>query len=62
MLAKLTGMAAESFADGLRAHDMSFAVIGWFVSPAAFALATLAVLWVLYRREFRSDALAILRA
>jgi uncharacterized membrane protein len=58
---KLMGAAAESFADGLRAYYMSFAVIGWFVSPAAFALATLAVLWVLYRREFRSDVLAILR-
>ena len=59
---KLMGMAAESFADGLRAYYMSFAVIGWFVSPLAFAMATLAVLWVLYRREFRSDVLAILRA
>ena len=59
---KLMGMAAESFADGLRAYYMSFAVIGWFISPMAFALATLAVLWVLYRREFRSDVLAVLRA
>ncbi len=58
---KLMGMAAESFADGLRAYYLSFAVIGWFVSPAAFAVATLAVLWVLYRREFRSEVLAILR-
>jgi len=37
-------------------------VIGWFISPTAFAIATLAVLWVLYRREFRSDVLAVLRA
>jgi uncharacterized membrane protein len=59
---KLMGMAAESFADGLRAYYMSFAVIGWFISPVAFAIATLAVLWVLYRREFRSDVLAVLRA
>jgi len=58
----LMGMAAESFADGLRAYYMSFAVIGWFISPLAFALATLTVLGVLYRREFRSDVLAILRA
>jgi uncharacterized membrane protein len=57
----LMGMAAESFADGLRAYYMSFAVIGWFASPLAFALATLAVLGVLYRREFRSDVVAILR-
>jgi len=54
------GMAAESFADGLRAYYMAFAVMAWFVSPWAFALATLAVLWVLYRREFRSDVLALL--
>ena len=59
---KLMGMAAESFADGLRAYYMSFAVIGWFISPTAFAVTTLAVLWVLYRREFRSDVLAVLRA
>ena len=59
---KIMGMAAESFADGLRAYYMSFAVIGWFISPVAFALGTLAVLWVLYRREFRSDVLAVLRA
>ena len=59
---KLMGMAAESFADGLRAYYMAFAVIGWFISPLAFAIGTLAVLWVLYRREFRSDVLAILRA
>jgi uncharacterized membrane protein len=58
----LMGMAAESFADGLRAYYMAFAVMAWFASPAAFALGTLAVLWVLYRREFRSDVLAVLRA
>jgi uncharacterized membrane protein len=40
---------------------MAFAVIGWFVSPLAFALGTLAVLFVLYRREFRSDVLTVLR-
>ncbi len=59
---KLMGMAAESFADGLRAYYMAFAVMGWFVSPVAFAMGTLAVLLVLYRREFRSDVLAVLRA
>ncbi len=46
----LMGMAAESFADGLRAYYMSFAVIRWFISPIAFALATLTVLGVLYWR------------
>ena len=59
---ELMGMAAESFADGLRAYYMSFAVIAWFISPTVFAVATLAVLWVLYRREFRSDVSAVLKA
>ena len=59
---RLMGLAAESFADGLRAYYMSFAVIGWFISPGIFMLLTLAVLWVLFRREFRSDVSAILRA
>ncbi|MES2088401.1 MAG: DUF599 domain-containing protein [Pseudomonadota bacterium] len=59
---RLMGMAAESFADGLRAYYMAFAVMGWFISPATFVLGTLAVIWVLYRREFRSDVLAVLRS
>ena len=59
---RLMAMAAESFADGLRAYYMSFAVIGWFISPGVFAVLTLAVLSVLYRREFRSDVSLVLRA
>ena len=59
---QLMGMAAESFADGLRAYYMSFAVIAWFISTGLFALCTLAVLWVLYRREFRSDVSVVLKA
>ncbi len=57
---KLMGMAAETFNDGLRAYYMAFAAVGWFVSPVAFIVATLGVLVILYRREFRSDVLAIL--
>ena len=57
---KVMGMAAETFNDGLRAYYMSFAVIAWFFSPLAFGIATAAVLFVLYRREFKSDVLSIL--
>jgi uncharacterized membrane protein len=56
------GLAAEAFNAGLRAYYMAFAAIGWFVSPTVFALSTGGVLYVLYRREFRSDVLAVLRA
>lgn len=57
---RLVGLAAESFNSGLRAYYMSFAVIGWFFSPAAFMVATLLVVTVIYRREFQSDVLDVL--
>lgn len=58
---QVMSLAAESFNDGLRAYYMAFAAVAWFVSPLLFALATVGVIWILYRREFRSDVLAVLR-
>jgi uncharacterized membrane protein len=55
-------LAAETFTDGMRSYYMAFAMIGWFVSPLAFAVATVGVLIVLYRREFHSEVLEVLRA
>jgi uncharacterized membrane protein len=56
------GLAAESFNDGLRAYYMSFAAVSWFVSPWAMLAATATVIWVLYRREFRSEVLRALES
>lgn len=53
--------AAEAMNDGLRAYYFSFALLGWFVSPLVMVLATGVVVSVLYRREFRSEVLQILR-
>jgi len=36
--------------------------MGWFFSPYVFMAATLGVVWVLYRREFRSDVLGVLNS
>ncbi len=58
---RVVGMAAETFNDGLRACYMSFAALMWFSSAVAFALATASIVFLLYRREFRSDVLEILR-
>lgn len=58
---RVVGMAAETFNDGLRAYYFAFAAIGWFFSPAAFALATAGVVYILYQREFRSDVLGVLK-
>ena len=60
--AGLVALAAESFNDGLRAYYFAFAVVGWFISPVVFFIATIAVLAILYRREFKSDVLTVLQA
>jgi uncharacterized membrane protein len=57
---RMLGMAAETFNDGLRGYYFAFAVIAWFFSPLAFAIATAAVVMILYSREYRSDVLAVL--
>jgi uncharacterized membrane protein len=57
---RMVGLAAETFNDGLRAYYFAFAAIGWFFSPIVFALATAAVVFILYHREFKSDVLAVL--
>ena len=57
---RVVGMAAETFNDGLRGYYFAFAVIGWFFSPLVFMAATAGVVFILYRREFTSDALAVL--
>jgi uncharacterized membrane protein len=59
--AGLVGLAAESFNDGLRAYYMAFAAVTWFISPLVFAVASAVVVVILYQREFRSQALALLR-
>ena len=55
----MTGLAAETFNDGLRAYYFSFAVMGWFFSPMAFVLTTLLIVAILYNREFHSDVLRV---
>jgi uncharacterized membrane protein len=58
---RVVGMAAETFNDGLRAYYMSFAATAWFFSPWALMAASVGVVWVLYRREFHSEVLAVLQ-
>lgn len=58
---RVVGLAAETFNDGLRAYYFAFAAIGWFFSPLALAVATVGVVFILYRREFRSEVLKVLK-
>ena len=57
----VVGLAAEAFNDGLRAYYFAFAAAAWLLSPVACALASAGVVWVLYMREFRSEALHLMR-
>jgi len=59
-VAAMTGLAAETFNDGLRSYYFAFAVMGWFFSPLAFVLTTVLIVGILYNREFRSDVLEVL--
>lgn len=59
---RVVGLAAETFNDGLRSYYFAFAAISWFLSPLAFGLATIGVIYILYQREFHSDVLAVLNS
>jgi uncharacterized membrane protein len=57
----VVGLAAEAFNDGLRAYYFAFAAMAWLFSPLAFALGSVGVVWVLYQREFHSEAVLLMR-
>ena len=53
---------ARHFNRGTRAYYFGLGALAWFVHPWLFVLATVWVILVLYRREFRSHLLATLGA
>jgi uncharacterized membrane protein len=56
----LFGLAAEAFNAGIRAYYFAFAALCWFFSPLIFILASIAVVLVVYYREFKSEVLDVL--
>lgn len=54
---RLSSITGRHFNQGLRANIFAIAVLGWFVHPGVFGLMTIWALWLLYRREFRSESL-----
>lgn len=55
--AKVSSKASNTFNRGLRAYYFGLAFLSWFIHPLVFILATLLVVGVLYRREFKSGML-----
>ena len=55
-------LAVSNFNRGMRAYYFGLAALSWFLHPLLFALMTLWVVGVVYRREFRSQTLGFLNA
>jgi uncharacterized membrane protein len=56
-IARVNSLGAQHFNNGLRAYFFSLATLGWFLHPAVFMATSAWVVFVLYRREFRSRSL-----
>ena len=59
-IAKMASMAANNFNTGLRSYYFAIAMLGWLIHSALFMALALAVVWILYRREFTSSTLKTL--
>ena len=58
---RLAALAAQSFNMGLRAYYFALAMLTWFISPWFYVGASVLVVLITYRREFRSKSLECLR-
>jgi uncharacterized membrane protein len=56
--AEMTVVAGRHFNRAQRAFFFALAYLGWFVSAYLLVATTAAVLWVMWRRQFASDAVA----
>ena len=52
--AVINTLAGDEFNRGIRAYYFGFAALAWFAHPWLFTVMTVAILLVLYRRDFRS--------
>lgn len=55
--AQMLVLGSSAFNYGLRTYYFCLGALAWFIHPLLFMIATVWVVWVLYRREFKSDAL-----
>ncbi len=59
-MALVSSLAAQSFNRGIRAYYFGLAALTWVLNPVLFAIASLWVVLVIYRREFHSHTLKAL--
>ncbi len=56
----MASKASGNFNNGLRTYYFSMAALAWFVNASLFMMMSVLIMFVLYRREFKSDTLAIM--
>ncbi|MCG9696091.1 DUF599 domain-containing protein [Shewanella sp. Isolate11] len=61
-MATVQDQAAHTYNYGLRSYYFSMAVLCWFFHPLLFILASLVVVYTLFRREFKSKAVVAITA
>lgn len=57
---RICNQAGDAFNLGLRTFYYALAIISWFINPVFFMFTSAFVVYILYRREFRSDAMKTL--
>ncbi len=58
---KLNSLAARHFNRALRAYFFALATLSWFINPLIFVITVTLVVCVIFRRDFRSRSLMIVR-
>lgn len=53
--------AARHFNASMRSYYFGLATLSWYLSPIFLIISCIAVVWIIYRREFRSKTLSILK-
>jgi uncharacterized membrane protein len=60
-VAGINNLAGDDFNRGIRAYYFGLAASGWLLNPAALGILAIVVLIVLFRRDYASPALNLLR-
>ena len=60
-VAGANNLAGDDFNRGIRAYYFGLAASGWLLSPPALGILSIGVVIVLFRRDYRSPALQLLR-
>jgi uncharacterized membrane protein len=60
-VAAANNLAGDDFNRGIRAYYFGLAASGWLLSPLSLGVLSVLILVVLYRRDYRSAALDVLR-